>query len=98
MPNRIHGLDLAAKCYNQLHHQFWYNSVHHQQNFDSDMSLLISASIIRKSSDPNTVLSGIPLSTGESPLIAPGSLTKFDRLVRKFKKTYTKMSSDFKCF
>ena len=51
--------------------------------FDSDMSYLISASVIRKSSGPNTIPCGTPLSTGESPLIAPGSLTK-----------YTKMSSD----
>ena len=65
--------------------------------FDSDMSLLISASIIKKSSGSETVPCGTPLSTGESPLIAPGSLTKWDRLVRK-KKTYTKMSSDSKCF
>ena len=55
--------------------------------FDSDMSLLISASIIKKSSGPKTVPWGTSLSTGESPLIAPGSLTKWDRLVRKFKKT-----------
>ena len=46
--------------------------------FDSDMSLLISASIIRKSSGPNTVPCGTPLRTGESPLIAHGSLTKCD--------------------
>ena len=39
--------------------------------FDSDMSLLISASIIKKSSGPKTVPCGTPLSTGESPLIAP---------------------------
>ena len=51
--------------------------------FDSDVSLLISASIIKKSSGPKTVPCGTPLSTGESPLIAPGSLTKWDRLVRK---------------
>ena len=50
------------------------------------MSLLISASIIKKRSGPKTVPCGTPLSTGESLLIAPGSLTKFDRLVRKFKK------------
>ena len=50
-----------------------------------DMSLLISASIIKKSSGPKTVPCGTPLSTGESPLIAPGSLTKWDRLVRKLK-------------
>ena len=35
------------------------------------------------------VPSGTPLSTGESPLIAPGSIIKCDRLVRKFKNTYT---------
>ena len=57
--------------------------------FDSDMSFLISASIIKKSSGLKTVPCGTPLSTVESPLIAPGSLTKWDRLVRKLKKTYT---------
>ena len=52
--------------------------------FDSDMSLLISASIIMKSSGPKTVPYGTLLSTGESPLIAPGSVTKWDCLVKKF--------------
>ena len=79
----MHGLDLPVKCYSQLHNQFLYKSSAKLMRFDLDISLLILASMIRKSSGPNTVLCGTPLITGESPLIAPGSLTKCDRLVRK---------------
>ena len=43
---------------------------------DSGISLFISAIIIKNSKGPNTVPCGTPLSTGESALIPPGSLTK----------------------
>ena len=65
--------------------------------FDSDMSLLISASIIKKSSGPKTVPCSTPLSTGESSLIAPGSLTKWDRLVRKLNNNNIYLKSNIQC-